>query len=320
MKKKCILITGGSGFAASHLVEALIKQGYNNLHLTSYSKNAGYINHLVAEKQIHQINLCHEEATFNLIKKVKPAQIYHLAALSSVGSSFTDINAVLNNNLNLQLNLLNGVKKFAPDCRLLIIGSGLEYQKSLGKISENDPLGPENPYSVSKVFQSTLAYAYAQNFHLDLVIARPFNHIGERQALGFVVSDFAKQIVEIEQLQSKNNHKTAKLKVGNLQAIRDFTDVKDMVTAYILLMEKGKTGEIFNIGSGQGYKIEDLLKMMLKLSPAKFKIQIDPNRIRPLDNPQVIADNKKIRKLGWKTTITIEKTLERVLNWWRNNL
>jgi len=308
-----ILITGGTGFAGSHLVEELIKRGYKNIHVTAFGTQNNIVHSLIPANNVHQLDLTKEKPTFELIKKIKPDHIYHLAALSAVGSSFDKIKFILKSNLELQLNILNAIKKYAPKSRNLIIGSALEYKPSEDPHQETDSLGPISPYAVSKVLQDTLSYSYAKTYNLDIVIARPFNHIGERQAPGFVVSDFASQIVKIERGQQ------TEIKVGNLKATRDFTDVHDMVKAYILLIEKGKSGEIYNIGSGKGYSIQEILDTLCQLSNTKVKIETDQDKYRPIDVPKIIADNSKIKKLGWQTQVDIEDTLERILNWWRTN-
>lgn len=308
-----ILITGGTGFAGSHLVEALIQKGYNNIHVTSLSASGGFVELLLPPQHIHQLDLTHEKPVFSLIEKLQPTQIYHLAATAAVGSSFSAENETLNNNLNLQLNLLHAVLKFAPKCKILAIGSALEYQPQDQPLKETDPLGPVNPYAVSKVIQDMLAFSYAKTHHLQIIQVRPFNHIGERQNIGFVVADFASQIVKIEQ------GKQDKIMVGNLGSIRDFSDVKDISQGYILLMEKGSIGEIYNLGSGRGYSIQEILDMLIGLAKKTIKVEVDPVKFRPLDTAKVIADNSKIKKLGWQPTANIKKTLARILDFYRQN-
>ncbi|MGD9129765.1 MAG: GDP-mannose 4,6-dehydratase [Candidatus Woesebacteria bacterium] len=316
-KHETILITGGTGFAGSHLVEALLEKNYHKIHVTSFGKNTGYVQSLLKNGQIHQLDLSDQQAALELMRKIKPDYIYHLAAFSVVGTSFEKIREILNNNLNLQLNILEAVETVVPKSKNLVIGSALEYKTdtdSPKKLKETDPLGPADPYAVSKVLQDMLSFYYAKVRKLRIVIARPFNHIGERQALGFVIPDFARQIVRIEQGLEKV------IKVGNLESIRDFTDVKDMVQAYILLMEKGKIGEIYNLGSSKGYSIKSMLDSLIALAQTRISIKIDQNKFRPLDVETVIADNSKIVQLGWQAKINIKITLSRVLDYWRKEL
>ncbi len=318
MKQPTILITGGTGFVGSHLVEALLELGHENIHVTSYSDKTNLVHQLLLDTQIHKINLTDQESTFKLIKEVQPDQIYHLASLAAVGKSFENTKEVLDNNTQLQLNILEGVKQFSPQTRILVIGSAMEYDLTnehphhdVNAVSETYPLGPASPYAVSKAMQDLLSFSYAQSFGLDIVIARPFNHIGERQSPDFAISTFAQQIVEVE------NQKQAKIKVGNLTAIRDFTDVKDMVKAYILLMEKGQAKQTYNIGTGQGFTIQQVLDMLIHLAKVKIEVEIDSSRMRPSDIPIAVANPEKIKRLGWQPSINLEKTLERVLSYWR---
>lgn len=312
-KKETILITGGTGFAGSHLVEALIQKGYSNIHVTSLSAKGGFVELLLSPQHIHKLNLIHEKPVFSLIEKLQPTQIYHLAATAAVGSSFSAETETLNNNLNLQLNLLHAVLKFTPKCKILAIGSALEYQPQDEPLKETDPLGPVNPYAVSKVLQDMLAFSYAKTHNLQIIQVRPFNHIGERQNTGFVIADFASQIVKIEQ------GKQDKIAVGNLSSVRDFSDVKDIAKGYILLMEKGKIGETYNLGSGLGYSIQEMLNILTKLAKKPIEVKIDPTKFRQLDTAQVVANNSKIKKLGWQPTADIKKTLARILNFYRQN-
>lgn len=310
-KSQTILITGGTGFAGSHLVEALIEQGYSNIHLTAFRDQPGFLDNLVGSDHIHALDLTDHQQTTDLLNKLKPQQIYHLASLANVGNSFKQQQFILETHLKLQLNILDAIKECCPHARLLSIGTALEYQTSDQALDENAQIGPNNPYALSKMIQDFLSYSYTQSENLDIVRVRPFNHIGERQSLGFAVSDFAHEIVKIEKGQS------SPIKVGNLSAIRDLTDVKDMVRAYIILMNKGVRGEVYNVGSGIGYSMQEILNKLINLAGIEVQLEIDSKRLRPIDRPVLICDNKKIRNLGWETQYFIDTTLKRVLNWWR---
>jgi GDP-4-dehydro-6-deoxy-D-mannose reductase len=319
-----ILVTGGTGFVGSHLVEALFAEGYQNIHVTSYAGDAGALANLFSAEQIsshiHKIDLSNAQQVAELIGELQPQHIYHLAAHASVATSFEQGQLVLENNLKLQLALLEAVRHRAPSARVLIVGSGMEYdvlgssntgQTPSHPITELNPLGPISPYAVSKVMQDLLGLSYAYSYKLDIIRVRPFNHIGERQTTDFAVPSFAKQIVDIERgLQQE-------IKVGNLDATRDFTDVKDVARAYILLMEKGLSPEVYNIGSGQGHAMHEILDMLRRLSKVEVRVVTDPNKVRPLDVPSIIADISKVRKLGWQPEIALEDTLRRILEEWR---
>ncbi|MEK7499376.1 MAG: GDP-mannose 4,6-dehydratase, partial [Patescibacteria group bacterium] len=233
-----ILVTGASGFAGSHLVEALKAVGQSDIYGTAYG-NSGYLATLLPQDHIIKVNLTDAEATSTLVEKVQPDQIYHLAAFAFVGESFDRAAELMQNNVTLQLNMLEAVRKHTPKAKLLVIGSAEEYGLSTDKkekINEDHPLQPVNPYAVSKIAQDLLGYSYQVSYGLNILRVRPFNHIGERQTPDFAIPAFAKQIVEVEQGKSNS------LKVGNLDGVRDFTDVKDMVRAYITVIEKGKVG------------------------------------------------------------------------------
>lgn len=313
-----ILITGGTGFAGSHLVEHLLSLGQTNVHVTSFGGQAGYVGSLLPADQIHQLDLTDHVAVNQVIQKIQPTQIYHLASTATVGASFDQAQKILDNHLHLQLNLLEAVRLHAPKARILAIGSALEYDTTPTQppqqhliIDEAHALGPVSPYAVSKTLQSHLAYFYARTHHLDVVLTRPFNHIGERQAPGFVVADFAKQIVEIERGER------SEILVGNLAAERDFTDVKDMVKAYALLMSRGQTSEVYNIGSARAYSIQQILEWLKAAATVPISVTIDPKKFRPLDIHSIIADNGKVLKLGWQPTTDIQPTVQRILAWWR---
>jgi len=320
MSQPRILITGGTGFAGSHLVEYLLEQGFSDTHVTSLppqNPDEAQPAWLIPANQIHFVNLTESQAVAELIKNLQPTQIYHLAALSEVGSSFKIADKIIINNTLIQLHLLEAVRQFTPQARLLIVGSAQEYDihKPIPEdgISENHPLGPANPYAVSKVTQDLLALSYHYSYKLDIVVARPFNHIGERQAPVFAIPSFAQQIVAVERgTQSE-------IKIGNLDAVRDFTDVKDVASAYALLMTKGISGETYNIGSGHGVSMKEILDRLLDLSTMAIKITTDPEKIRPHDAPVIVANSQKIQALGWKPQLPLETTLQRVIEYWRHS-
>lgn len=314
-----ILITGGTGFAGTHLVERLLEvHSPEEIHVTAYSTKQNRVSELLPAANIHALDLREYQQTSSLFSKLKPQQLYHLASLSTVGNSFEDAAKIFHANFAIQHSVLESLKQVASDCRALMVGSAQEYDfkqvVASGKeiVSEEDQLGPANPYGVSKVSQDLLALSYYYSYQLPILRVRPFNHIGEYQTKGFVVADFASQIVEIERGTQQE------IEVGNLAAVRDFTDVKDMVEAYITVMDQGELGQVYNIGSGIGVSVQSILDSLIALSSADIKVTVDQSRIRPLDVPSIIVDNEKIRKLGWSPSIPLEKTLQRVLEYWRS--
>jgi GDP-4-dehydro-6-deoxy-D-mannose reductase len=310
---KNILITGGTGFVGTHLVEALIEKGVSaqNIHVTSLNGGPTYLGEVLPEENFHKINLIEADAVLDLFDKILPKEIYNLAGFSDTGLSIEKKSLTLSVNINIQLNVLEAIKLKTPESKLLSIGSATEYAVSSEPLNENSPLGPRSPYAVSKVTQEMLAYSYHAE-GINVIHVRPFNHIGEYQAKGFVVSDFAYQITQEIEKGIKNN-----IHVGNLDVKRDFSDVKDVVQAYILLMEKGVNGEIYNIGSGQDISIRDLLEKLKSLSTTDFEIIVDQKKQRPGDVERSVADINKIKKLGWEPTIPLDITLKRIVKWWR---
>lgn len=329
MKDQVILITGGTGFAGSHLVEELLSRGYTKVYVTSFGSTTSYVHELLPAEQIISVDLTNKDATFDLIKNLQPAWIFHLASIAIVSYSFEKAANVFQNNIGLQLNLLEGVKVHAPNARVLVVGSGMEYgmmenreNASLASsahldeiqyptLDEHAALNPTSNYAVSKITQDLLGLSYVYSYQLDVVRARPFNHIGERQTADFAIPAFASQIAKIERGEQD------KISVGNLEAVRDFTDVKDVVKAYILLLEKGIEGEVYNIGSGKGYTMQSILAKMCSAASVPINVEIDQARYRPVDVPVAVANIKKIKAIGWTPSIPLEDTLQRVLKEWR---
>jgi len=305
MKK--ILITGITGFVGTHLLNFLRDKDFQIFGTSlSSEKEEGNI-------KIFKLDLLDEESVAKVLKDTSPDYIIHLAALASPKKSFDNPKEFLHNNTDVQLNLLEGIKKITSNPRVLVISSGEIYgQQEILPINEKASLRPTSPYSVSKITQDYLALQYFLAAGMDIVRARPFNHIGPGQADDFVVASFAKQIAEVE--------KGIKpvVKVGNLEAKRDFTDVRDMIKAYLLLLDKGNAGEVYNIGSGKSYKIQFILDTLIEMSGKKICIEEDPARMRPSDIPDIVCDTTKINSAtSWKTEIPIEDTLRDTLDYWR---
>lgn len=318
MNKK-VLITGASGFAGSHLVNHLVKTATHKIFGTYYSESS--LSMLDKNKdniEAIKTDLTKINEVRNLITYTKPDILYHLAAFTSPSDSFTSPNETVVNNIVSELNLLEEIRKNnLQNTKILIISSAEVYgnvKKEDLPINETVSFNPTNPYAVSKIAQDYLGRQYYLSYGLKIIRVRPFNHIGPGQSPNFVVSSFAKKIAEIE----KGKHKPV-LTVGNLEAKRDFTDVEDMIRAYTLLIEKGELGEVYNIGSGKSYKIQEILDKLLSFSNTKIKVEVDKSLLRPNDNPELVCDYSKIKKLtGWEPTIPIEKTLKSTLDYWRS--
>lgn len=309
MKKA--LITGMSGFVGHYLKMALELKGY--LVTGTCLPNESY----EQLPQYYAMNLLDKEQVVNVLRECNPDEIYHLAGQSSVALSWSRPNLTMDINVNGTINLLEAVRENCPHAKILIVGSSDEYgpvKKEACPINEQHPLNPVSPYGISKMTQEKFAQIYAKAYGLNVVMVRPFNHIGAMQAKGFVVADFASKIAEIEKGESE-----PVLIVGNLHSFRDFTDVEDVVEAYILLLEKGSCGEVYNVGSGKATEIQEILDILVDMSNAKIKIEVDTKLYRPVDVPLVVCDNNKLHKeTGWKPKKTLKDTLLETLNYWRN--
>ena len=315
MKK--VLVTGATGFAGSYLAEHLLSKRYETIG-TYIVNDLTNVNSIKDRAEFRKLDIANAKAVSSFVKEIKPDFIFHLAALTSPKKSFDDPQVTVTNNIIAEMNILNAVKENKlTNTKTLIVSSADIYgmvSKNNLPIAENAPLMPLSPYSVSKIAQDFLGLQYFLAYKLKIIRVRPFNHIGPRQSSHFVVSSIAKKIAEIEKGISGPI-----LKVGNLEAKRDFTDVRDMVKAYLLLLEKGALGEVYNVGSGASYKINDILKMLLYLSKSKIKVEKDKSLFRPIDIPDLVCDSSKFRKVtGWKPEIKIERTLKDTLDYWRN--
>jgi len=316
---KKILITGATGFVGRHLVDHLVPDSGNTLFGTSFSKSAvANLGENQKKIQLLEADLRNESEVYELVEKIKPDIIYHLAAFTSAADSFKSPKETVLNNIAGQINIFEAMRKSELlNSKTLVVASAEVYgsiKKEDLPMDEGTSLNPTNPYAVSKLTQDFLGRQYYLSYGLKAVRVRPFNHVGPGQAPNFVISSFAQKIVEIEK-----GIRGPVLPVGNLEAKRDFTDVRDVVKAYSLLMEKGEFGEVYNIGSGTSYKISEILDMLLSFSSAKITVEVDRTLFRPIDDPELICDPSKINKLtGWKAEIPIEKTLKDTLDYWRN--
>ncbi len=313
MKKA--LITGIAGFAGSHLAEYLLTKDikvagfYHPDHPTSNLDNCK------ERIELFPADLTNFQSTKSIVSKIKPDYVFHLAASSSPAQSFINPAQTLENNLQSQINLLEALVSIESKARILIVGSAEEYGIVEGKdqvADEQTPLHPVSPYAVSKVAQDFLGYQYFIHYGLNIVRVRPFNHIGPRQSTNFVVPAFASQIVQIEKKGS------GKIKVGNLNTFRDFTDVRDVVRAYLLVLGKAVMGEVYNIGSGKLVRIEDILKTLLSLSPAKIEVIFDKTRLAPTEIKSITCNYSKLKQAtGWKPEIPLKTTLFDTINYER---
>lgn len=306
------LITGVAGFAGGHLAAYLAAQP--GIKVVGCGQQTAAPAFLAATIEYHEIDLRDSDAVTDLLTAVQPDQIYHLAAQAFVPASWADPWDTLETNIKMQLNLLRAMQQVGlTKARLLAVTSNEVYGKVGAAdgtpVDEQHVFQPKNPYAVSKVTQDLLAGLYAE-LGLGVVIARPFNHIGARQAPGFVVPAFAAQVARIEA-----GLQPPVIEVGNLDALRDFSDVRDVVRAYHLLVERGTPGEAYNIGSGVLRPIRAVLEGLLALSDVRVEVRVDPARLRPVDPPGLCADTRKLRvATGWLPRYSFDETLAEVLN------
>lgn len=316
MKK--VLITGASGFVGGWLAEHLLHIGNSEIYGTYLTEDSKEMSPVKDKMTFLQADLSQKDVIEKIISEVKPDEVYHLAALASVASSFKDPVATFHNNIDVEIFLLESLKHVGlTNTRVLIVGSAEVYgyvRPENLPIDEATPLRPANPYAVTKIAQDFLGLQYNISYKMPLIRVRPFNHIGPRQATGFVVADFAKQIAEIEKGKQE-----PVIQVGNLEAKRDFTDVRDMVKAYALILEKGVPGDAYNIGSGKSVKISEILDTLIGMSTVHIERQVDEAKLRPSDVPEIVCNNTKIRSVtGWNPEIALETTLKDTLDYWRN--
>lgn len=313
-----VLITGITGFAGSHLAEFLLpKKNIKVFGIYRWRSRMENIAEIKNKITLLECDLRDATSTIETIKQVKPDMIFHLAAQSYVPMSWTAPAETLTTNIIGELNIFEAVRNLGlKDTRIHIAGSSEEYGMVLPNeipIKETNPLRPLSPYGVSKVAQDLLGYQYFKSYGLNIIRTRAFNHTGPRRGEVFVTSNFSKQIVEIE----KGKRKPV-IYVGNLDAVRDFSDVRDVVRGYYWVLKDGKPGEVYNICSGKGYKIREVLNILLTLANCNIEIKQDPTRLRPSDVELLVGDPTKIRKaIGWKCEIPFQKTLKDLLDYWR---
>jgi GDP-4-dehydro-6-deoxy-D-mannose reductase len=322
MKK--YLITGASGFVAYHFFVYLnsIQNDCEVLGIDVVlpeNMNLYKFSHL--QLRFVQINLLDYSALETVIISFSPTYIVHLASFSSVAKSWNEpINSFINNT-NIFLNLLEIIRKNFISCRLLSVGSSEEYgnvPSDCIPIKESVKLNPISPYAIARVSQEMLAQCYVSSYGLDIILTRSFNHIGTGQRDIFVIPSFIKQILENMKIGQSGN---IKLFTGDVSLIRDFLDVRDVVKAYYLLLEKGITGELYNICSGKGRSIKEIIDMLSNLLDVQICVEIDKEKIRLGDNKIIIGDNSKITSLtGWQPKISIMDSLHDLIAYWKQIL
>jgi len=315
------LITGFSGFVGRHFVEYLEKHdGICQVKgLDIQHPNFRFDHYKNVQISFEKIDLLSKDQVEYIIHEFQPNYILHLASFSSVAFSWKEPVQSFQNNTNIFLNLIDAVRKLNIDTRILSIGSSEEY----GNVNDDDlplkedqKLNPVSPYAVARMAQEYLSRVYVNGYEMDIVLTRSFNHIGPMQSSVFVVSSLAKKLVELK----KSGKDRGSMVTGDVSIVRDFTDVRDAVHAYYLLLKQGRKGHVYNVCSGKGLPLKDIIDIMAKQLNMEVDIHIDPRLIRPADNRIIIGSNDKIkRELGWENTIPLEQSLRDVINYWESN-
>jgi GDP-4-dehydro-6-deoxy-D-mannose reductase len=306
-----VLVTGASGFAGSHLVDLLMSDGTTPIvgwHGPDRPPAAS-----PPPIEWRGVELRDAGAIDREIAALRPSVVYHVAGVPRVDTSWRSVVPHLQINVMGTHHLLQAIKRHAVNCRVLVISSGLVYRPSPDPVDEFSACVPANPYALSKLAQDHLSLRAAHDDGLDLVVARPFNHIGPRQEAAFAIASFARQIALAEAGRIEPT-----IRVGNVDTRRDLTDVRDVVRAYRDLVAQGARGEAYNVCSGQAVRIGDVLDHLLRAATVKIAIQIDRDRMRAEDTPVVVGSPERIRAAtGWAPTHTLRQTLEDTLDWWR---
>ena len=315
-----ILITGITGFVGSHLAEHALKAGAEVVGTVRWRSRLEYIEPIRARLRLVECDLRDTTSVRSLLETAQPEWVFHLAAQSFVQASFNAPGECFTNNILSQVNLLEGLRAARQRPRVLVVGSSEEYglvQEHEVPITEEQPLRPLSPYAASKVAQDLMGFQYWRSYGLPIVRSRAFNHSGPRRGEMFATSNFARQIAEIE----AGLHEPV-IHVGNLEPRRDFSDVRDIVRGYWLLLERGEPGEVYNLCSGQTWAIQQILDFLLGESTVR-KVTVRPqaDRMRPSDVTLLVGDAGKIeRATGWRTEIRFEQTLRDLLDYWRQRV
>jgi GDP-4-dehydro-6-deoxy-D-mannose reductase len=302
-----VLVTGAGGFAGSHLVE----------HLRASPKDrrgeGGSPSHRVVGWTRQIVDLLDRDRVRAAIRELRPAQIYHCAGVPHVAESWHDTAQPLEGNVLATEHLFDALRSEGIRCRVLVPGSATVYAPSAEPISETDPIAPASPYAISKLAQEQLALRAIHEDGLDVVLTRSFNHTGPRQTPAFVAPSMARQIALIERGQLE-----PVIKVGNLDAQRDVTDVRDVVGAYAALMQSGKTGVVYNVASGVARSIRSILEALVSRSKMPVRIEVDQTRMRPNDVPVVVGNHSRLTEsTGWHPQVSFDEMLDDLLSYWR---
>lgn len=300
------LITGATGFAGGHLLRSLVDEG-QRVH--AWAHPSGRPAEQRSGVEWRAVDLLNRAAVGEALRQAAPSVIYHCAGIADVHGSWDARARALRINAIGTHHLLEAARESGFDCRVLVTGSALVYRPSMEPLTETSPIGPATPYGVSKLAQEMVA----RGSPLPVLVTRSFNHAGPGQDPSYVTSAFARQLADIEAGRAD-----PVLRVGNLDSIRDITDVRDVARAYRLLIDRGVPHEPYNVCSGQGYRVGDLLDRLVSLARVRVRIERDPERLRPSDTPVVVGSHDRLtRDTGWEPEIPIDRTLADLMTYWR---
>jgi GDP-4-dehydro-6-deoxy-D-mannose reductase len=304
-----ILVTGAAGFAGSHVVEAL-GAPESVVGWTHHAPPPMEIAHLAAWHRVDMLNLAEVR---DEIARLKPSAVIHCAGAPNVAHSWRDAATPLSANVLATHHLFDALRRAGAACRVVVPGSATVYAASTAALTEESPIAPSNPYAVSKLAQEQLALRAAREDGVDVIVTRSFNHTGPRQSAAFAAPNMARQIALIEAGAA-----APVIKTGNLDAQRDFTDVRDMARAYVALLGHGATSTLYNVASGTTRLLRSVLEALVARARVNVRVEIDPALMRPIDTPIVLGDATRLRReTGWRPEIPFDRTLDDLLNYWR---
>ena len=306
-----ILITGGTGFVGKHLIQFLTPQNSRIAVLAS-----GATSTPEPDVDYYEVDIRDRDAVRSVVQKVEPDQIYHLAGITTIAASWSDPQLTYEVNLWGASNLFRAAMSLPSPPRILNVSTAQVYAPSSHPLSEDSLVWPDNPYAASKAMAELLMVEYQGRQAGGIVTARAFNHTGPRQPPNFVLPSMAKQFAEIEA-----GLRPARLSVGNIDVKRDFTDIRDVVRAYCLLLGQGRTGEIYNVCSGSAIRLADIIQMFESISGTKVEIETEAARFRRDDVPQICGDRKKILDAtGWSPQVSLQETIAALIDYWRSRI
>jgi len=310
------LITGITGFAGSHLAENLLQSGYRVYGTKVKGEGKEKLRGFMTSVSVSDLELRDLPATRRLVRRIKPEVVFHLAAISSVGVSFEEPQLTLTVNLIGTVNLLEALRSVSTVKKILIVTSSDVYgviRPSDLPLKEATPMNPVTPYGVSKAAADMIGFQYFKSYGMPIVRVRAFNHTGPKQNTGFVVPDFCRQVASIESGKSK-----PVVRVGNLGAERDISDVRDIVRGYRLIAERGREGDVYHLCSGKSHRIREILDRILRISTNSIEVRTNLKLMRPSENPRLVGDFSKARRVaGYKPTYKLTDTLSDTLDYWR---